>query len=201
MQVFYLNIFVSYRTNEKTVENFIYKWYNTDIKKSSSRNLRRKTVVTIESYCKKYDNEIISLILNIQNNEAKINLSLEEQPDLKNIAMSYQAQGGEFWTATDDGKVIGTIGLMMREDGCAILKKFFVESSYRSQKTGLKLYQSLLEFAYKKNIRHIILDTPSVAKASHRFYERAGFRKVNANELPIEYTYPDRDSILYILDL
>ena len=32
----------------------------------------------IETYTPKYKNEIISLILNIQNNESKINLSLEE---------------------------------------------------------------------------------------------------------------------------
>ena len=36
----------------------------------------------IEKYSGKYDDEIISLILDIQNNESKINLSLEEQPDL-----------------------------------------------------------------------------------------------------------------------
>ena len=34
----------------------------------------------IETYSGKYD-EIISLILDIQNNESKINLSLEEQPE------------------------------------------------------------------------------------------------------------------------
>ena len=39
----------------------------------------------IETYSGKYDDEIISLILDIQNNESKINLSLEEQPDLLTI--------------------------------------------------------------------------------------------------------------------
>ena len=43
----------------------------------------------IETYSGKYD-EIISLILDIQNNESKINLSLEEQPDLLTIHDSYQ---------------------------------------------------------------------------------------------------------------
>ena len=44
----------------------------------------------IETYSGKYDDEIISLILDIQNNESKINLSLEEQPDLLTIHDSYQ---------------------------------------------------------------------------------------------------------------
>ena len=38
---------------------------------------------------------------------------------------------------------------------------------------------------------------PSVARVSHRFYEKAGFYKIAKNQLPISYIYPDRDSILY----
>ncbi len=141
------------------------------------------------------------LILDIQNNGSKINLSLEEQPDLFNINKSYQQGGGEFLIAVFDGKVIGTIGLMMKENNCAIMKKFFVKKEYRSQKVGLALYSELIKFAKTSNVRHIILDTPSVAKTSHRFYEKAGFYKVDKTELPILYTYPDRNSLLYILDL
>lgn len=116
----------------------------------------------IETYSGKYD-EIISLILDIQNNESKINLSLEEQPDLLTIHDSYQKNGGEFWIALDQGRVIGTLGLMKKE--------------YRSQKVGLALYKKLLEFAEAANVQYIILDTPSVAHASHRFYEKAGQRQ------------------------
>lgn len=155
----------------------------------------------IETYSGKYDGEIIDLILDIQNNESKIDLSLEEQPDLKDIKRCYQQGGGEFWVARDNGKVIGTIGIMMKENRCAVMKKFFVDSEYRSQKVGLALYKKLLEYAENAGVKHIILDTPSVAKASHRFYEKAGFRIIELSELPVEYTFPDRDSLVYILDL
>lgn len=155
----------------------------------------------IETYSDKYDDEIISLILDIQNNESKINLSLQEQPDLLHISQSYQQGGGQFWLAMSDGKVIGTIGLMLKEQHCAVMKKFFVKKEYRSQKIGLALYKELIHFAQKAGVQHIILDTPSVAHASHRFYEKAGFRKIDATELPIVYTYPDRKSLLYMLDL
>lgn len=155
----------------------------------------------IETYSGKYDDEIISLILDIQNNESKINLSLEEQPDLLTIHDSYQKNGGEFWIALDQGNVIGTLGLMIKADHRAIMKKFFVKKEYRSQKVGLALYMKLLEFAKEAEVKHIILDTPSVAHTSHRFYEKAGFRKIKTEELPVPYTYPDRNCILYMLDL
>lgn len=72
---------------------------------------------------KKFDDEIISLILSIQNDEAKIGLMIQKQPDLLDIHRSYQQSGGEFWIALSDGRVIGTIGLMLKENHCAALKK------------------------------------------------------------------------------
>lgn len=51
-------------------------------------------ILKIETYSGKFDDEIISLILSIQNDEAKIGLSLQEQPDLLDIHRSYQQQGG-----------------------------------------------------------------------------------------------------------
>ena len=155
----------------------------------------------IETYHGQYDDQIIHLILSIQNDEAGIGLSLDEQPDLKNIEMSYQKDGGDFWIALKGNHVIGTIGLMLKDNDCAVLKKFFVEAPYRSKRVGLGLYQALLKKAEKMGLRHIILDTPSVAKASHRFYEKAGFRCINKDELPVPYEYPDRQSLLYMLDL
>ena len=139
--------------------------------------------------------------MDIQNSEAKIALTLDEQPDLKDINRYYINDGGAFFLAADNNAVIGTIGLMLKDNKCAVLKKFFVKSEYRSRKIGLQLYMRLLEFAEGNNIKHIILDTPSVAKKSHKFYERAGFYKIQKSQLPVDYTYPDRKSILYMLDL
>ena len=42
----------------------------------------------VDGYFIEIKNEIIELILEIQNREAKINLPLEEQPDLKDIQSS-----------------------------------------------------------------------------------------------------------------
>lgn len=155
----------------------------------------------IIEYDRKFKSEIIDLILDIQNNETGIGLSIEEQPDLLDIPNAYEKNGGEFLIAVDQDHVIGTIALMMKENQCCILKKFFVRADYRNQKIGLALYKTLLEYALSKKTRYIVLDTPSVADASHRFYEKSGFRRISRNELPVPYDYPDRDSYLYMLSL
>ena len=43
------------------------------------------SLMQIEPYSKKFYNEIIPFIFNIQNNEAGIGLTLQEQPDLLDI--------------------------------------------------------------------------------------------------------------------
>ncbi len=52
-----------------------------------------------------------------------------------------------------------------------------------------------------KGFKHMVLDTPSVAKKVHLFYERAVFRRISKSDLAIEYDYLDRDSIIFQLDL
>ncbi len=148
-----------------------------------------------------YKDQVIGLILDIQNNEAKIDLSIEEQPDLIDILGSYVNNGGGFWLAVENGEVVGTIGLMKIDEDWGVLKKFFVRADYRSKKVGLALYQKLLDFAKSEGLRHIILDTPSVAVKSHSFYESAGFKKIEKADLEVDYHYPDRHSILYKLDI
>ncbi len=155
----------------------------------------------IVEYDDRYKNEIIELILTIQNKEAKIGLSIEEQPDLSDIRSAYELNGGKFWIAVEKQRVIGTIALMISENHCGILKKFFVKAEYRGQKIGAALYRVLLEYAKAKDLKYIVLDTPSVATVSHGFYERAGFKKITREELPVFYEYPDRNSYLYLLTL
>ncbi len=155
----------------------------------------------IIGYEEGYKDQVIRLILDIQNNEAKINLSFEEQPDLSAIYDAYIKNGGGFWLALDNGEVVGTIGLMKIDKDWSVLKKFFVRADYRSKKVGLALYDVLLDFAKTVGVRHIILDTPSVATKSHSFYERAGFKQIEKSDLEVEYYYQDRHSILYKLDI
>ncbi len=87
----------------------------------------------IITYQEKYKQQITDLILHIQNNEAKINLSLEEQPDLLDIHNAYEKNGGKFWIAVDNNTVIGTLALMNKGNGNGILKKGFVKKEYPKQ--------------------------------------------------------------------
>lgn len=154
----------------------------------------------IISYREELKQQIIDLILHIQNEEAKINLPLQ-QPDLLDIKYSYISRGGEFLVAIENGAVIGTIAFMNYGDHNAVLKKFFVQAEYRSQGIGLALYKKLLGVLVEQGYKKVLLDTPALAVKSHHFYEKAGFKMISKQELPFHYEYPDRDSLLYLLVL
>jgi len=155
----------------------------------------------IITYQEKYKQQIIDLILDIQNNEAKINLSLEEQPDLLDIPTCYEKDGGEFWLAVEGDTLIGTLALMNKGNGNAVLKKGFVRADYRKQGILGKLYATLQEFAKEQGLTTFFFDTPSVATNCHSFFEKRGYRRITKDELPFPYEYPDRDSYLYMMQI
>ncbi|WP_273852119.1 GNAT family N-acetyltransferase [Guptibacillus spartinae] len=84
-----------------------------------------------------------------------------------------------------------------------ILKKFFVYKAYRGKEIGVgaDLFDALLNDAEKQGFSKILLDTPSVATRSHSFYEKVGFKNIDKKDLPIQYDYPDRNSLIYELNL
>ena len=155
----------------------------------------------IIKYQSEYRQQVIDLILHIQNDEAKIDLQIEEQPDLLDVEEYYFKNGGNFLIAVEDNKVIGTFAYMNYGNGNAFLKKFFVEANWRGKKVGLALYEKLINELKAKEYRYAVLDTPAVARKSHEFYERAGFKKISKEELPFKYEYPDRNSYLYLLSI
>ena len=105
--------------------------------------------------------------------------------------------------AKENGKVAGTIGLMNKGNGLCILKKFFVYEPYRGKphNLGQQLYGVFLEFAKLHGFSRIILDTPKNTDRAHLFYEKAGFRRIEKEQLPVEYDYPYDDSHFFYLDL
>lgn len=158
----------------------------------------------ITVYNDSYKEEVIKLILHVQNVEYEVGISVKEQPDILDIHSNYINDGGNFWIALNDsGEVVGSIGLQKKNKEVAVLKKFFVYKYYRGKEfgTGKKLYEALLDFAKKQGFSKIILDTPSKATRSHSFYKKVGFKEIDKEGLPINYDYPDRNSIIFLLEL
>lgn len=150
---------------------------------------------TVSRYEGGRNDEIAALILSIQNDEAGLDLTIADQPDLIDVLSSYR-EGG-FWIADHAGRVVGTIGLLPYGPRAA-LKKFFVAKEHRGAEGPARaLFGSLLNFAINEGFTDIFLDTPSVAVRSHAFYEREGFKLSDREVLPPNYEFPDRSSLVF----
>jgi len=145
---------------------------------------------------------VTDFILNIQNGEFGLNFLPEEQPDLLAINSFYK--NGGFWVCEIDGSICGTIALQRLNTDTGILRKMFVKKEYRGKQYNIAqlLFDELSDHAQRLEISQIYLDSPSIAHASHKFYERNGFIELSKEyQLPDGYQYPDRNSKLFKLDL
>lgn len=145
--------------------------------------------------------ELTDFVLRIQNGEFGLGFENGEQKDLLNTTEFYN--GGGFWIAQFENRIVGCIGLQKLNPNIGVLRKMFVQKELRGKELNIaqKLFEELKQEAINLDFNKILLDTPSVAKASHHFYQRNGFIEIERNEIPEEYKFPDRNSKIFELKL
>ncbi len=155
--------------------------------------------IKIAVYNDKYKQDVINLIIDIQQNEFSIPVTINEQPDLNDIPGFYQTNSGNFWVALHNDKVVGTISLLNIENGQGALRKMFVDRNYRGRhfNTAYLLLKNLLDCAHTNNYKEIYLGTTSKFLAAHRFYEKNGFILINKSGLPEKFPVMEVDTIFY----
>lgn len=157
--------------------------------------------MTINNFTSQRQIELNNFVLGIQNGEFGLGFKKNEQLDLINTAEFYK--GGGFWVAELEGEIVGCIGLQKLNENIGVLRKMFVKKELRGTdlKIGQKLFDKLKSESQKLAFKSILLDTPSIAKASHRFYEKNGFLNLDRSQIPSDYTFPDRNSKIFELKL
>ena len=155
--------------------------------------------ISIQMYSPACQQEVIDLILSIQQNEFGVAITLEEQPDLKNIPSFYQEDDGNFWVAAIENKIVGTIALLDIGNNRGALRKMFVHKNYRGKEWGVgqQLLNSLLEWSRQHNIKEILLGTTEKFIAAQRFYEKNGFEEIDKQLLPKEFPVMEVDVKFY----
>ena len=140
----------------------------------------------IETYQEKYKAEIAQLILNIQQNEFNVPVTISDQPDLLDIENFYFRKDGNFWVAVENERVIGTIALIDIGNRQSALRKMFVHKDYRGKEKGIGqlLLNTLISWCRQKGINEVYLGTVEQLHAAKRFYERNGFVMVAKDTLP-----------------
>ena len=129
---------------------------------------------------------VVELIVGIQRDEFAIDITAEQQPDLRDIPGFYQVGSGNFWVASADGRIVGTIALLDIGSQQAALRKLFVHRDFRGPALGTaqRLLGTLLGWARDREIREIFLGTTAKFLAAQRFYEKNAFSEILRSALP-----------------
>jgi len=156
-------------------------------------------MLAITTFSEQYESDVSDLILGIQRDEFGIGITLSDQPDLKMITEFYQTGAGNFWCATIDNKVIGTLGLLDIGDHRVALRKMFVASAFRGKSYGTAqaLMDKALKWCEENEVNEILLGTITLYKAAQRFYERNGFERVQIEDLPSSFPRMFTDDVFY----
>ncbi|MBW9332099.1 GNAT family N-acetyltransferase [Herbaspirillum sp. RU 5E] len=159
-------------------------------------------MIEIQAYRPEHAQGVVDVILPIQQEEFGIPITLEGQPDLKDIAGFYQKGHGNFWVALDGGKVVGTISLLDIGNAQVALRKMFVAASHRGKEhgTAARVLEGAIAWARAQGVRQIFLGTTDKFLAAHRFYEKNGFRLIEKSTLPPAFPVMVVDSRFYALD-
>ena len=143
-------------------------------------------MITIQPFENQDTNKIVELILNIQQNEFQVPITINEQQDLLNIPSFYQQGKGNFWVAKSDEMVVGTIALIDCGEDVGTIRKMFVKKEFRGKEFGIaQRLLDILEVSSRENgIKNLYLGTLERLQAAIRFYERNGFTLIEKQNLP-----------------
>lgn len=92
-----------------------------------------KKNIGITRFSKKYEQQVIDLIVGIQSGEFNVSITASDQPDLQNIKHYYQQGSGNFWVALQGNKVLGTLAFYELGRQQVALRKMFVKQAFRGK--------------------------------------------------------------------
>jgi GNAT superfamily N-acetyltransferase len=159
------------------------------------------------SYAATDEDAVLAHILAIQRDEFGVEVTAEDQPDLREVRSVYQSGTGGFWVAerpnAKGGRIVGTIGLIGFGEREGALRKMFVAAEARGagQGVGAQLLAMLIDHARAQGIKAVTLGTVEKLHAARRFYDKNGFVAVLPENLPAGFPRMPVDTHFYRLEL
>ena len=98
--------------------------------------------------------------------------------DLKDLEGNYANNNGSFdLLLSEDGEIIGSVGILRLDDQKCELRKMYLKESCRGKGFGKLLLEHGLEKAKELGYQRVILETASVLKEAITLYGKYGFKR------------------------
>ena len=92
-------------------------------------------------------------------------------------------RGGDIWLAEENGVIIGSIALMLTEEGFE-LAKLTVAPEYRGRGISKILIETCIAHARERGVTRLILFSNHQLVTAIKLYERFGFRHIQVEHSP-----------------
>lgn len=113
----------------------------------------------------------------------------------------YNLPQQKYWVALHGEIVASTIGLVLYENGNAVVKRMMVDPGYRGKDfpTAKLLLDTAFTWAHEHSVQRIYLGTMKQFVAAQKFYLKNGFVEIEKKELPPDYSINPMDTLFYKL--
>ena len=95
--------------------------------------------------------------------------------DIDHIDQSYGGLGEAFFVAVNGAKVVGSVAIKKEDDRVALLRRLFVDASYRKQQLGDKLIDRALKFCDEVGYKELVFKTTSQMVGAVKLCQKRGF--------------------------
>lgn len=116
--------------------------------------------------------ELISSIMDAEFRDVKAAYPTE---DINQIEQSYGGLGEAFFVAVNGSKVIGSVAIKKEDDRIALLRRLFVDPTFRKQQIGIKLIDRALKFCDEVGYKEIVFKTTSQMEGAAKLCQKCGF--------------------------
>ena len=103
---------------------------------------------------------------------------------LKNCKSEIIDKGGYIFFALNNSQVVGTMALILKENGIYELNKMAVKKDLRGNGIGHQLIQYIIDYSVKNNFESVILYSNTVLKNSIHLYNKFGFKEIDNPDAP-----------------
>ena len=121
--------------------------------------------------------QVLQLVKSILAREFPADRVAYATDDLEQLTATYQAPTDTFLVAEENGKVIGTCGVKAESPHTAILRRLFVDSSYRGRGIGTQLLKEALQFCRDRGFQEIVIRTSTRMEQAIRLCCSLGFQE------------------------
>lgn len=128
---------------------------------------------------------------NVIENELELVTKIRE--DIDEPSEHYQTSKSSMKIALSNGEVVGTCGLLGKENNNGYLKRMYVKKELRGQGLGNELFIETIKQAKIFEIETLYLTLDAKTMRASEFYSRHGFEFVDKNSLPFDIPIDEED--------